>query len=185
MNNWDDFRKVHQSYTFSNNSKDETVTEGSNTSKFKSSKFSYGYITFLKDWNSKHLKSNLLRSSHPEVFCKKDFAIFAKFTCARVSFLIKLKYDFLKLGKQRVVLNGQQSSWSNIETGVPQGAILGRLLFLIYINDLSDSLTTNARPLANDVSLFSLADNINLSATYLNSDLTLSWRRPLSYRNQS
>ena len=86
--------------------------------------------------------------------------------------LLSTLTDFLKLRKQRVVLNGQLSSWSNIETGVPQGSILGPLLFLIYINDLSDGLTTNARLFADDVSLFSVVDNINLSATNLNSDLS-------------
>ena len=80
--------------------------------------------------------------------------------------------DFLEVRKQRVVLNGQLSSWPNIETGVPQGSILGPLLFSIYINDLSDGLTTNVRLLADDVSLFFVVDNINLSATNLNSDLT-------------
>ena len=71
-----------------------------------------------------------------------------------------------------MVLNGQLSSWSNIETGVPQGSILGPLLFLIYINDLSDGLSTNARLFADEVSLFSVVDNINLSVTNLNSDLS-------------
>ena len=70
------------------------------------------------------------------------------------------------------MLNGQLSPWSNIETGVPQGPILGPLLFLIYINDLSDGLTTNTRLFADDVSLFSVVDNINLSSTNLNSDLS-------------
>ena len=70
------------------------------------------------------------------------------------------------------MLNGQLSSWPNIETGVPQGSILGPLLFSIYINDLSDGLTTNVRLFADDVSLFFVVDNINLSATNLNSDLT-------------
>ena len=71
-----------------------------------------------------------------------------------------------------MVLNGQLSSWSNIEICVPQGSILGPLLFLIYINDLSDGLTTNTRLFADDVSLFSIVDNINLSATNLNNDLS-------------
>ena len=45
------------------------------------------------------------------------------------------------------------------------------MLFLIYINDLSDGLTTNGSLFADDVSLFSVVDNTNLSATNLNSDL--------------
>ena len=46
------------------------------------------------------------------------------------------------------------------------------MLFLIYTNDLSDGLTTNARLFAGDIPLFSVVDNINLSATNLNSDLS-------------
>ena len=41
--------------------------------------------------------------------------------------------DFLKQRKQRVVINGQLSKWSNISAGVPQGSNLGPLLFLVYI----------------------------------------------------
>ena len=86
--------------------------------------------------------------------------------------LLSTLTDFLKLRKQRVVLNGQLTSWSNLESGIPQGSILGPLLFLIYVNDLSEGLTTNARLSVDNVSLFSVVDNINLSATNLNSELS-------------
>ena len=48
---------------------------------------------------------------------------------------------------------------------------LGLLLFFIYINDLSEGLTTNVRLFADDVSLFSVVDKINFSTTNLNIDL--------------
>ena len=69
------------------------------------------------------------------------------------------------------------------------------MLFLIYINDLSDGLTANARLFADDVSLFFVVNNINVSTTNLNSDLSkinawanqkwLSKLIPKNKRNQS
>ena len=74
--------------------------------------------------------------------------------------LLETLADFLKDRKQRVVLNGQNSSWANIEAGVPQGSIPGPLLFLIYINDLPDNLSTNVKLFADDTSLFSVVHHI-------------------------
>ena len=72
--------------------------------------------------------------------------------------------DFLSNRKQRVVLNGKNSSWANVHAGVAQGSIVGPLLFLIYINNLSDNLTSNAKLFANDTSLFSVVHDVNTSA---------------------
>ena len=69
--------------------------------------------------------------------------------------LLNLLEDFLKERKQGVTLNGQVCTWKNINNGVPQGSILGPLLFLIYISYLAEGLTTNAKLLARDTSLFS------------------------------
>ena len=66
-----------------------------------------------------------------------------------------LIHSFLSDRHQRVVLNGQSSKWSHIKAGVPQGSILGPLLFLVYINDLPEGLTTSAKLFADDyVTLF-------------------------------
>ena len=85
--------------------------------------------------------------------------------------LINLLYDFLKNKKQRVLLNGQISGWSDGKAGVPQGLILGPLLFLLYINDLSERLSSNAKLFADDTSLFSVIHDSNTSALDLNNDL--------------
>ena len=81
--------------------------------------------------------------------------------------LLNLREDFLKERKQHVVLNGQ------VSTRVPQGSILDSLLFLIYINDLTEGLTTNAKLFAGDTSLFSVVHDSQTSANDLNKDLKI------------
>ena len=79
--------------------------------------------------------------------------------------------SFLSHRFQRVVLNGQSSTWLPVTAGVPQGSILGPLLFLIYINDLSNNLSSTAKLFADDTSLFSVVNDVNLSQLHHNSDL--------------
>jgi len=51
---------------------------------------------------------------------------------------------------QRVVVNGSQSSWSDVISGVPQGSVLGPLLFLLYINNITGNMQSNIRLFADD-----------------------------------
>ena len=84
---------------------------------------------------------------------------------------LSLLGNYLQNREQRVVLNGQTSEWKKINSGVPQGSVLGPLLFLIYINDLPDGLTSMCKIFADDTSLFSKVLDVNESAKTLNIDL--------------
>ena len=68
-------------------------------------------------------------------------------------------------------MNGQCLSWADVNAGVPQGSIPGPLLFLLYINDLSDGLKSECKLFADETSLFPVVNNINASASDLNEDL--------------
>ena len=61
---------------------------------------------------------------------------------------------FLSNRQQRVLCNGCPSTWSRVVSGVPQGSILGPLLFLIYVNDIGDNLTSHSRLFADDCVIY-------------------------------
>ena len=56
--------------------------------------------------------------------------------------------------RQRVVVDGEVSNWKAVLSGVPQGSVLGPILFLIYINDLDDDITSKVLKFADDTKVF-------------------------------
>ena len=96
--------------------------------------------------------------------------------------LLNLLCDFLRNRKQRVLLNGQVLDSSDVRTGVPHGSILGPLLFLIYINDLSEGLSSIDKLFPDDTSLCSVIHDSNTSALELNSDLAKINRRSFQWK---
>ena len=60
--------------------------------------------------------------------------------------------SFLSARRQRVVINGEFSSWVPVTSGVPQGSVLGPLLFLLCVNDISSNSTVKL--FADDVTIY-------------------------------
>ena len=69
------------------------------------------------------------------------------------------------------MLPGSATSWTSIKACVPQGSILGPLLFLIYINDIVENTHSSIRLFADDASLYIVVEVSVDAANQLNEDL--------------
>ena len=89
--------------------------------------------------------------------------------------------DFLSNRKQRVSINGRNSEWRNVTSGIPQGSVLGPILFLIYINDLPSVVRCLIKLFADDAKLYQIIrrnqDRVELQGDISNSkDWSIIWK---------
>lgn len=78
--------------------------------------------------------------------------------------------NFLAERKQVVVVEGEKSDSINVESGVPQGSVLGPSLFLFYINDMPEGIRSRVRLFADDTIVY-LTITSDTDADYLQEDL--------------
>ena len=86
--------------------------------------------------------------------------------------------DFLNQRIQQVVCNGRFSDWASVKSGVPQGSVIGPILFLIYINDLPEEVKSTVRLFADDTIMYMTMTSTN-DAALLQKDLDnlASWEK--------
>ena len=96
--------------------------------------------------------------------------------------MLKWFSDYLIDRKQAVVIKGKTSSYRSISAGVPQGSVLGPLLFLIYINDIVKDIESIVKLFADDTSMYLSLEDKEERSRLLNSDLhkiinwSLKWK---------
>ena len=89
--------------------------------------------------------------------------------------------DFLTGRTQQVVINGEMSSKAVIKSGVSQGTVLGPLLFLIYINDLPEKITSSLKLFADDSYMYRVINNTQDNLELQNDlDILSEWEKEWS-----
>ena len=85
----------------------------------------------------------------------------------------KLFKSYLANRKQCVYVNNKISSLQEIKAGIPQGPVLGPILFLLHINDLHNALSCISCLFADDTLLLYFSKDLELLETLCNNELLL------------
>ncbi|CAF1102459.1 unnamed protein product [Brachionus calyciflorus] len=157
------------------------------------------FVSLVNDFMLKHLLDNNLISNSQHEALANGYPIDIIYTNFAKAFdkvshrklLFKLKYygfgdmlikwikSYLSGGKQRVVLGETISEWVDVESGVPQGLVLGPLLFIIYINDMLEIISNSCEAYADDTKILSIVfDSIIKLQNYL--DNVCKWSKDWS-----
>ena len=86
--------------------------------------------------------------------------------------------EFLNKRTQCTRINGILSDKINVTSGVPQGSVLGPLLFLLYINDINENITSNCKLYADDTALYKVIKDASDSIELQNDlDEIIKWSK--------
>ena len=85
--------------------------------------------------------------------------------------------EFLSGREQRVIVNGSQSTWINITSGIPQGSVLGPVLFLVFINDLPEVIKVLIKLFADDAKFYFVVTSNAYNRAQLSLNRAVDWSK--------
>ena len=114
------------------------------------------YLSFVSEYVDKGVPVDVIYLDFQKAFDKVPHKRLISKVCAHgvQGNISKWIESWLSDREQRVVLSGSFSEWTRVTSGVAQGSVLGPLLFILYINDIDDSVSSRLLKFADDTKVF-------------------------------